>query len=86
MKLAKNAKRLLLLLQSAADGHGKVEITLADLASEMQVCVNTVVSATAKLESAGMISVTRGQRSKNAIGKESAGKNIYHLRSVEEEA
>lgn len=85
MKLAKNARNLLLLLQAGADDSGKVEMTLSDIAHEMGVCVNTVVSATAKLERFGFITVTRGQRSKNAIGKESAGKNIYHLRLEEGE-
>ncbi|WP_407321784.1 hypothetical protein [Dickeya ananatis] len=84
MKLAKNSRKLLSLLQAGADCSGRIEITLADIASEMGVCVNTVVSATEKLERAGLITVTRGQRSKNAIGKESAGKNIYRLHSEKE--
>ncbi|WP_431296457.1 helix-turn-helix domain-containing protein [Rahnella sp. PAMC 25559] len=77
--LTKNSTYLLSLLRSHADNEGNVGITLSQLAREMQVCVNTVISAVGLLEKSGLVQVTREQRSKNAIGKESAGRNIYRL-------
>ncbi|MGL4486747.1 MAG: hypothetical protein ACRCUG_07175 [Yersinia sp. (in: enterobacteria)] len=66
--------------------HSAVEITLLDLAGDLGVCANTVFSAVKCLEKNGLITVTRGQRSKNAIGKESAGKNIYQILPGQQEA
>ena len=79
MKLNKNTQRLYSLLINKADASGMTQISIAELADELNVSFNTIVSSTARLESCSLLTVTRGQRSKNAKGKDSAGKNIYHV-------
>lgn len=78
-KLGKSPRRLLSYLRAAADDAGFVEISLLELSAVLGLCRQTIIAATASLESLEIVTVTRGRRITTKGGKVSAGKNIYWL-------
>ena len=78
-KISKSSKLLLSYLQEVSDGRGLAEKSLLELSEALGLCRQTIITATASLESLGVVIVIRGRRTKTKSGKESAGKNIYRL-------
>lgn len=76
-RLGKSPRRLLSYLRAADAGF--VEISLLELSAVLGLCRQTIIAATASLESLEIITVTRGRRTTTKGGKVSAGKNIYWL-------
>ncbi|EAO0751848.1 hypothetical protein ACK85N_004758 [Salmonella enterica] len=78
-KLGKSSRQLLSYLRAAANDAGLVEMSLLELSADLGLCRQTIIAATASLESLEIVTVTRGRRTKAKGGRVSAGKNIYRL-------